>query len=957
MVLKNNTIFNEYVDLHNKYKKLYGEKTLILMEVGMFYEIYSLNNGKVGPNLDTICSILNIIYTKKNKSINEVSQKNPYMAGVPINSIDKYIDNLVKNNYTIVLVNQYDDEMGSKSKKIRKVDEIISPSTYMNQIASYKSNFLMMIYLYKYKNRKTAETIISVSISIIELSIGKVYLLDIHNKDDKLLFDNIYRIILKYNPSEIVVFGDDFDFTNIRNNLNLDNMCMHNQIDNYEKKILDINYQKEIIRKIYKNTGILDPIEYIGLEKNPELLVSFINLINFTYLHNEKIIQNINIPIILNNDDKLILGYNLVKKLDIISNDDNKYSCLLNILNNSVTHIGKRFFSESLLNPLTNIDEINKKYNEIELMLKEKRYEIVRNELKNICDLERFFRKIYLNKLCPFEFFSIYSSINIIISIFDKFIQYSSSYMDFFKYIDIEKENSKLILNKFLNYIDDNLNINKVDGINFENINAYIFKENENNKQVYELQRNLEDNINYFTNLANELNNINRDFNNFFKVDYNDTLGYFLQITQNRFNIFKRNSKYDKIDELITKKVSASSTTLRVTKSDFNIINQDIISLKNNIKNICQETYITFCNQFYSTYNKLFDSIVKTIKILDYSSTNAYNSKLYKYTRPNIKKNDNGFLDISQLRHPIIEIINEDIKYITNDISLGIDKKGILLYGMNSSGKSSLMKSLGLITIMAQAGMYVPCKKMNYYPYKKIYCRIPGGDNIFKGQSTFVAEISEIRNILKSSDSSTLVIGDELCSGTETESAISIVTSGIINLINKNTSFIFATHLHELASLERIKSIKNLSINHLSVNYDNEKNILIFDRKIREGSGESIYGLEVCKSLDLDKDFIELAYTIRKENLGNLNLIKYKKSKYNSNLILDKCNICKTNDATETHHIRFQKDADEDGFIDNFHKNKKFNLIGLCDNCHDRIHNGELEIGEATMTSNGIMYT
>lgn len=957
MVLKNNTIFNEYVDLHNKYKKLYGEKTLILMEVGMFYEIYSLNNGKVGPNLDTICSILNIIYTKKNKSINEVSQKNPYMAGVPINSIDKYIDNLVKNNYTIVLVNQYDDEMGSKSKKIRKVDEIISPSTYMNQIASYKSNFLMMIYLYKYKNRKTAETIISVSISIIELSIGKVYLLDIHNKDDKLLFDNIYRIILKYNPSEIVVFGDDFDFTNIKNNLNLDNMCMHNQIDNYEKKILDINYQKEIIRKIYKNTGILDPIEYIGLEKNPELLVSFINLINFTYLHNEKIIQNINIPIILNNDDKLILGYNLVKKLDIISNDDNKYSCLLNILNNSVTHIGKRFFSESLLNPLTNTDEINKKYNEIELMLKEKRYEIVRNELKNICDLERFFRKIYLNKLCPFEFFSIYSSINIIISIFDKFTQYSPSYMDFFKYIDIEKENSKLILNKFLNYIDDNLNINKVDGINFENINAYIFKENENNKQVYELQKNLEDNINYFTNLANELNNINRDFNNFFKVDYNDTLGYFLQITQNRFNIFKRNSKYDKIDELITKKVSASSTTLRVTKSDFNIINQDIISLKNNIKNICQETYITFCNEFYSTYNKLFDSIVKTIKILDYSSTNAYNSKLYKYTKPNIKKNDNGFLDISQLRHPIIEIINEDIKYITNDISLGIDKKGILLYGMNSSGKSSLMKSLGLITIMAQAGMYVPCKKMNYYPYKKIYCRIPGGDNIFKGQSTFVAEISEIRNILKSSDSSTLVIGDELCSGTETESAISIVTSGIINLINKNTSFIFATHLHELASLERIKSIKNLSINHLSVNYDNEKNILIFDRKLREGSGESIYGLEVCKSLDLDKDFIELAYTIRKENLGNLNLIKYKKSKYNSNLILDKCHICKNNDATETHHIRFQKDADEDGFIDNFHKNKKFNLIGLCDNCHDRIHNGELEIGEATMTSNGIMYT
>ena len=313
---------------------------------------------------------------------------------------------------------------------------------------------------------------------------------------------------------------------------------------------------------------------------------------------------------------------------------------------------------------------------------------------------------------------------------------------------------------------------------------------------------------------------------------------------------------------------------------------------------------------------------------------------------------------MKQVRHPIIEIISEDIKYIANDVKLGIDDtNGILLYGMNSSGKSSLMKSIGLNIIMAQAGMFVPCEIMKYYPYKNIYSRIPGGDNIFKGQSTFVGEISEIRNILKCANDKTLIIGDELCSGTETNSAIAIVSAGIIDLINKESSFIFATHLHELSDMKRIKDIQKLKIKHLSVKYDDTNNSLIFNRELKEGSGDSIYGLEVCKSLDLDNNFIKLATTIRQEILGTNILLKNKKSKYNSKVIMDKCKICKINDATETHHIRFQRDADDNGFIGHFHKNKKFNLICLCDECHDNIHNGNLEINEAILTSNGIRYS
>ena len=560
---------------------------------------------------------------------------------------------------------------------------------------------------------------------------------------------------------------------------------------------------------------------------------------------------------------------------------------------------------------------------------------------------------MFLLKLQPSEFINIFNSVKKFQEIIKKLSKFEEIDINFNKF---NKTNYLVDLKKLTKFISDNLNLEKINSYNLNNIDGHIFKKGVF-KDIDELQDALDNNINSFKQKADELNNIDKDFNGFFKVDNNDNFGYFLCITNNRFNIFKRNSEYKDLDKITTKKVSASSSTLRLWFPEFSKINQSIEKLKTQILEKCIETYKKFCEDLFKNYETLLNTIVSDIEIIDYATTNAYNSVLYKYCRPIIKDNDSkSYLNLKQVRHPIIEIINEDIKYIANDIKLGNEQDGILLYGMNSAGKSSLMKSIGLSIIMAQAGMFVPCTKMEYYPYNKLYSRIPGGDNIFKGQSTFVGEISEIRNILKCADDKTLIIGDELCSGTETNSAIAIVSAGILDLIKKQSSFIFATHLHELADMNRIKEIENLSIKHLSVKYNNSKNVLVFDRKLKDGPGDSIYGLEVCRSLDLDNDFLKLANEIRQEVLGIEKLIKFKKSKYNANLIVDKCNICKNEDATETHHIHFQKDADDNGFIEHYHKNKKFNLVGLCEKCHDRIHNGEIEIGQATMTSNGIMY-
>ena len=182
-------------------------------------------------------------------------------------------------------------------------------------------------------------------------------------------------------------------------------------------------------------------------------------------------------------------------------------------------------------------------------------------------------------------------------------------------------------------------------------------------------------------------------------------------------------------------------------------------------------------------------------------------------------------------------------------------------------------------------------------------------------------------------------------------SALSIIATGLNTLCKKRSSFIFTSHLHQLTTLDEVKNLKNLDVYHLKIDYDKEKDILIYDRKLEKGSGPSIYGLKVCEAMGLSNDFISFAKKIQNRLENNENSTKL--SQYNKNIIMDCCKICSEKNNLETHHIKDQQFADKNNMIGHHHKNIKHNLVPLCKGCHLKVTNHEIVVKGWKETSEG----
>jgi len=354
------------------------------------------------------------------------------------------------------------------------------------------------------------------------------------------------------------------------------------------------------------------------------------------------------------------------------------------------------------------------------------------------------------------------------------------------------------------------------------------------------------------------------------------------------------------------------------------------------------------------TATGLLADLVEVVATTDVDCGLAAVADLYGYVRPTYLPYDDkegGGVEIVGLRHPIVERVHTTAPYVSHSLSFGrfaSDAKGdrdnkaqtpcgLLLYGVNAAGKSSLGKALGLSVLMAQLGMPVPATSMRLVPYTGVFTRILGNDNLWAGMSSFVVEMTELRTILNYADHRSLVIGDELCAGTETDSAVALVSAGIQVLERRGVHFLFATHLHELGDAK--ETTTKTRAYHLSVKAVGSS--LQYDRLLKEGSGSAMYGLEVCRGLDMDAEFLALAFHIRKTRCGEPG---GKPSRYNALVTVSSCSLCGSTDGLETHHIVPQATSVAGLIGPGVSKNVVTNLAVLCVSCHDKHHRGVLEI-------------
>lgn len=951
-------IYDDYQEILFKYRNTYGDMTLVLMECGSFYELY--DDGTKMTNLREIGSLLGIQVSRRNKSIIEVSRSNLEMAGFPSYALNKFLNILTKNNYTVVVVSQTTPPPNPK----REVTHIASPGTYIEDesyMNKYESNYLMCIYLEKHIDFRTKQPTIAIGCSLIDIGTGKTYCLELVSRINDLQYplDELYRISSSFCPREIIICSlidnDIITFEQIIKHLDIEDKCLHNYTKNFDNSLTKMSYQEEILKRVFhhQSLGLLSCIEFLGLDMKPCALTSYVKLIQFVHEHNERCLVNIKQPCILEESNSLILSYNSIKQLDIVPPEQyTKSKSLLDILNNCKTAVGRRYFKERLVTPMKNAVEIENSYQNIEALLSDKQFIQIREILANIYDIERLFKRVDFNSIHPNELYNLYVSSTLLHQIT---LIYPNNHYNITHIISLIKD-----------YFSTAFNIDELPKYNLDNISAAIFNKGFD-KEIDELYNDYNETKNFFETFVDKLNNIAKDI--FFKLESNDRDGLYILTTNKRWQEFIKcnnnttiviDTKKIVVNTLTFKNVSHSSSNIKITHTYFQSLNEHIDSIDMKLKKKVLEIYKISLKTFSSSISPYVIHLCKTLAEVDYYSCCAYNAFNNRYNKPTInnKYENKSYLQIQQLRHPIIEKLLTDIQYITNDISLGIpeEEDGILLYGLNSSGKSSLMKSIGIAIVMAQAGMYVACENMEFYPYDYIFTRILSCDDIYKGQSTFTKEIMELRGILKRSNRNSLILGDELCSGTESISALSIVSAGIYTLSQRKSSFMFATHLHDLVNISEVNSLTNVKTYHLSVEYDTKSKKLIYNRQLQEGNGSTLYGLEVCRSLDMDKEFLELANSVRHQLLNthsNILPSTSNNNKYNKKVYLDRCQIC-NNKAQEIHHIQQQKDADENGFIGSYHKNSKFNLVCLCEKCHDQVHNGTLEIYGYRQTSDGI---
>ncbi len=803
-----------------KIKRNYPDAVLFF-RMGDFYEMFY-------EDAIIASKELSILLTSRNKN----KEENVPMCGVPWHSADNYIARLIKKGYKVAICEQLEDPSEAIGIVKRDVIKVYTPSTFDGEDISFATEqYLLSLVIIKQ----------NVGIAIVEPTTGEMKTTEIHIEELKTKLMDIFSM---FNIKE-VIHPLSHSITSI----------IPAGIEIYSTALPDWVFDPEYGRSVLMEKFKTNTLSMFNIEKRNAAIASCAAAIHYLKEIQKSDLIYINSIKFLNFSEYLILDSITIRNLELIKNmiSGDKNGSLYGILDLTMSPLGSRLLKQWILHPLLDIKMIEERLDAIEELNNDAILRgTLRSLLKKIVDLDRICSRIGTNSILPKDLLLLNQSLKVI--------------PDIKRILASLKSN---LINKIKEQLDECIEIVNIISKSILELPSSNIKEggiikDGFDKELDELRELIKNGKTYIARLENEERRRTGIGN--LKIGYNKIFGYYIEVTKSNLSLIP--SDYERKQTL----VNAERFVTPVLKE----YEKRVLGAEEKVKDLEYEIYCRIRGEV-KKHLGIIQNNSRALAILDVIATLSEAACKYKYCRPNIHKGTH--ILIKNGRHPVLERLQIE-QFIPNDTYINnTDAQILIITGPNMGGKSTYLRQVSLICLMAHIGSFVPADKAEICLIDKIFTRVGASDNLVQGQSTFMVEMLEASNILNNATPRSLIILDEIGRGTSTFDGMAIAWA-IIEYLHNNPKIaaktLFATHFHELTNLaSSLNRIKNYSI---AVKEWNEQ--IIFLRKIIQGPSDKSYGIQVARLAG----FPEKIITRAKEVL--LFLEKTKKNYQNeSNLI------------------------------------------------------------------------
>jgi len=794
---------------YNEVKAEYSD-AIVLFRMGDFYETFS-------EDAKTTAKILGIILTKRS---NGAATDVP-LAGFPYHALDNYLHKLVNAGHRVAICEQVEDPKLAKGIVKREVIEVVTPGTITDsQALDQKANQ----YLASLHFGKT-----NVGYAVLDQSTGEFFV-------GECAPDRLTESLRKFSPREVLV-GESVVYSTAD---------WYRTLKPFMTKVEDWIYSYDQGYRSLTAHFHVKSLKGFGCESLPDGITAAGTIFHHMTQTLSGAMEHVSaIHPVLENDVMGLDGFT-VRNLEIFKSlaTQGTHGTLIEVLDDTVTAGGGRLLKQWLNRPITDKKRLNKRLDIVGAFVEDTRIrEDMRERLKNVSDIERIVGRVNNGKVTPKEINGLRLSLEQIPEIIGELKKAKDNNLNAFtkQFGDTDKVKDTII---------QTLDLDAPSQIKQGNV--ILSGVDEELDELRKLRSGGKEWIAELQSSERERTGIPS-----LKIGYNRVFGYFLEITK---------AHGEKVPESYIRKQTLVNSERYITP-ELKEYEEKILSAEEKIEAIESKLFTNLCHEILSNAATLQEN-ASVLSRLDVLTNFGQVAKANKYVRPRL--DSKNVLEIKDGRHPVVEqLLPATERFIPNNLMMDTANNQIhLITGPNMAGKSTYLRQIGLIVLMAQVGCYVPVKAANIGLVDKLFTRVGASDNLAGGESTFLVEMNEAANILNNATERSLILLDEIGRGTATYDGLSLAWAITEHLHNNETvsaRTLFATHYHELTDLE--KSLERLENHHIAVKEFGDK--IVFLRQIMPGPGDKSYGIHVAQMAGLPKQVISRATEILNYHLAN----------------------------------------------------------------------------------------